>query len=228
MTKKFKLPAASGQTDLTIFASRSSTDTGVKHEPFVTAAETPLITIRSQGSGEDFTTTEDLGLRLSKPLKPLPGGIQSAVSAGLDFKTYRVTSFNTNTFSSTTIVTNNNTPLVIQSSTFFAQPPRQQQVTYLPINVRWDASRNDASGTTSFGIGYSENLALIQKEQTPAAAAGSPSGRYAALVTPSISREQRLYEDWSLLLRADGQWASEAIISNEQFGLGGTSGVHGY
>jgi hemolysin activation/secretion protein len=29
-------------------------------------------------------------------------------------------------------------------------------------------------------------------------------------------------------LRADGQWASEPLISNEQFGAGGVAGVRGY
>jgi len=43
-----------------------------------------------------------------------------------------------------------------------------------------------------------------------------------------LTRRQNLPDDWSLLLRANGQWASEALINNEQFALGGTSGVRGY
>ena len=43
-----------------------------------------------------------------------------------------------------------------------------------------------------------------------------------------LTREQRLPEDWSLLLRASGQWSSAPLINNEQFELGGTSGVRGY
>jgi hypothetical protein len=30
------------------------------------------------------------------------------------------------------------------------------------------------------------------------------------------------------VLNLNGQWASEPLINNEQFGLGGTSGVRGY
>jgi len=37
-----------------------------------------------------------------------------------------------------------------------------------------------------------------------------------------------LPRDWSAELNLNGQWASEALINNEQFGLGGTSGVRGY
>jgi hemolysin activation/secretion protein len=43
-----------------------------------------------------------------------------------------------------------------------------------------------------------------------------------------VSREQLLPANWKLALRADGQWASEPIISNEQFGAGGIAGVRGY
>ncbi|HEX7654627.1 MAG TPA: ShlB/FhaC/HecB family hemolysin secretion/activation protein, partial [Verrucomicrobiae bacterium] len=43
-----------------------------------------------------------------------------------------------------------------------------------------------------------------------------------------ITREQRLYKDWTMLIRADGQWASCPLFSNEQFGMGGMAGVRGY
>jgi hypothetical protein len=37
----------------------------------------------------------------------------------------------------------------------------------------------------------------------------------------SASREQRIFEEWTLLFRADGQWASQPLLSIEQFGIGG-------
>ena len=43
-----------------------------------------------------------------------------------------------------------------------------------------------------------------------------------------VSREQRLYKDWTVLLHADGQWASTPLFSNEQFAMGGVAGVRGY
>ena len=59
--------------------------------------------------------------------------------------------------------------------------------------------------------------------------AGSPEagGNYTTLLA-GLTREQRLGRDWSLLGRAGGQWASAPLINNEQFPLGGTSGVRGY
>jgi hemolysin activation/secretion protein len=34
--------------------------------------------------------------------------------------------------------------------------------------------------------------------------------------------------NWPEMFRADGQWASEPLISNEQFGAGGVNSVRGY
>jgi hemolysin activation/secretion protein/AraC-like DNA-binding protein len=41
-------------------------------------------------------------------------------------------------------------------------------------------------------------------------------------------RVQTIYKDWSVKLHADGQWADGALISNEQYAMGGTAGVRGY
>ena len=41
-------------------------------------------------------------------------------------------------------------------------------------------------------------------------------------------RVQTIYKDWSVKLHADGQWANGALFSNEQFAMGGTTGVRGY
>jgi hemolysin activation/secretion protein len=43
-----------------------------------------------------------------------------------------------------------------------------------------------------------------------------------------VSREQRLSEDYTVVLRADGQWANTPLISNEQYGIAGTGAVRGY
>jgi hemolysin activation/secretion protein len=59
------------------------------------------------------------------------------------------------------------------------------------------------------------------------AASPDAGGNYTTL-TAGLTRRQNLPDNWSLLLRANGQWASEPIINNEQFALGGTAGVRGY
>jgi len=59
--------------------------------------------------------------------------------------------------------------------------------------------------------------------------AGSPraSGNYYIAIL-GLTREQKLIGDWGLRLRADGQWANQPLINNEQYALGGNSGVRGY
>jgi hemolysin activation/secretion protein len=53
------------------------------------------------------------------------------------------------------------------------------------------------------------------------------SGHWVTL-TPSFSWQFPIYTNWLTTLRADGQWASEPLISNEQFGAGGVNSVRGY
>ena len=48
------------------------------------------------------------------------------------------------------------------------------------------------------------------------------------IINPSFSREFTLYTNWTTTVRADGQWASEPLISSEQFGAGGVNSVRGY
>ncbi len=43
-----------------------------------------------------------------------------------------------------------------------------------------------------------------------------------------MTREQRLYKDWTVLLRADGQWSPTPLFANEQYGMGGLNSVRGY
>ena len=47
-------------------------------------------------------------------------------------------------------------------------------------------------------------------------------------INAGLIRLQNLPGDWSAVLNANGQWASEPLISNEEFALGGTAGVRGY
>jgi hemolysin activation/secretion protein len=41
-------------------------------------------------------------------------------------------------------------------------------------------------------------------------------------------RVQTIYKDWSVKLHADGQWADGPLFRNEQYAMGGTTGVRGY
>ena len=43
-----------------------------------------------------------------------------------------------------------------------------------------------------------------------------------------LNRSQKIYKDWSVQMRANGQWTDKALVSNEQFALGGVNSVRGY
>jgi hemolysin activation/secretion protein len=78
----------------------------------------------------------------------------------------------------------------------------------------------------------SENIflqALASARSDFQAVAGSPhaGGNYTT-INAGLVRLQNLPGSWSALFNANGQWASEPLISNEQFALGGLSGVRGY
>src|SRR5262249_44945359 len=43
-----------------------------------------------------------------------------------------------------------------------------------------------------------------------------------------LTREQKIYGEWGVRLHSDGQWATQPLINNEQYALGGNAGVRGY
>jgi hemolysin activation/secretion protein len=48
------------------------------------------------------------------------------------------------------------------------------------------------------------------------------------ILRPSFDQDVYFYPGWKTSIRTDGQWASEPLISNEQFGAGGVNSVRGY
>jgi hemolysin activation/secretion protein len=56
----------------------------------------------------------------------------------------------------------------------------------------------------------------------------SKSTGHWVILRPSFSQEIDFYTNWATTFRADGQWASEPVLSTEQFGAGGVNSVRGY
>jgi hemolysin activation/secretion protein/AraC-like DNA-binding protein len=237
VTRQFRLPPSTGRGELNFYGSRSTTDTGVNETPR-RQINPPPIALYAWESGQDLSTTETLGFRWSQPL-PERAGIRSTVSAGVDFKNYRNVSYNTNNFLEDFTFTDPSTGLEVHRTIPFdsAQPVRRASVSYLPVAVRWDASRPDSRGSTSFGLGvnfnvsggpFSDDAEFRKAIPQPAAPGSRAGGGDYVTVQLSATREHRLYEEWTVLLKADGQWASTPLFSNEQYGMGGTAGVRGY
>ena len=231
-TRKFKLPASSGRSELNLYANRFVSDTGVKYTEARQVAPPPFA-IFSQDTGEDQTVTEGLGLRWTKPL-PEIARIRSTLSAGFDLKHFTLASYNTNNFRFRSEIPDEFDPTKVTVTETFqssAQPARSQALTYVPMALRWDAGLPDATGTTSFGLGLSANVAggpfSDAAEFAKVAGSTNATGTYVTAAL-SLGRDQQIYKDWRLVVRADGQWANEPLISNEQYSLGGLGGVRGY
>ena len=238
VTHQFRMPPATGRPELTLFASRSTTDTGIKFSQAHTVTNTPLLSIVSQDSGEDVTLNEGMGSRLSLPL-PEVAGIRSTLSLGFDFKRFRLASFNTNNFYITTTITNSAGSQTIRNTVSSGQPTHNAAVDYLPFNAGLDLSIPDKRSTTFLNASANFNpLHSPSNSGQRSVLSGDADFAHAAYTTNAsagyvtlnfgLSREEKFYKDWSVLFRANGQWADGPLISNEQFAMGGLAGVRGY
>jgi len=248
-TRRFRAPPPSGTSELLFFASRSLSDTGTQVQQR-TLTPNPLppeggLQIENQILNQTLNPNEDLGTRYSAPFAQI-GKLSSTVSAGLDFKNYRSTLIQENLTIGRIFIPafGSNGPPWDPPGGFQSPPVSASRtvftsVQYLPFSLSWDGSILDKSGVTSFLVGESFNLGFIGDKADFQQILGStylsgtnvlPSsvnGRY-FVVTAGLTREQKLVGDWGLRLHADGQWADQPLISNEQFALGGQAGVRGY
>ena len=230
-TRKFELPPPSGTPELNFFASRSTIDTGIQTGTPVLLFNSVSRNIQQATVTESLTVNQDIGFRFSQPLRQF-AGISSALQAGLDFKTYNLANFETNNFIITqTNLDHLNNPLPpIVSVTHSTVPASISKIRYLPLSLRWDASWPETNGSlTTFGLGYTPNLWHSDTRSNLDNISGSTrSTGFWHVLNGYLGRDQALYHGWHLALRADAQWASEPLISNEQYGNGGIAGVRGY
>jgi hypothetical protein len=230
-TRKFNLPPASGQPELNFYASRSTIDTGLENLSSSVLYDLPGVRVITQNNvQQDFTVNNDVGARLSAPLKA-SGNFHSDFSGGPDFKTYESSSHKTNIFSFAEYTLDQyghpNPPTY--SSVVSAVPATYQPLEYLPLSLAYNASWQFARGTLAAGLGSSVNTWYSGPLKTLQAITSSKdsSGHWVTL-TPSLSWQMPIHTNWLTTLRADGQWSSEPLISNEQFGAGGINSVRGY
>jgi hemolysin activation/secretion protein len=169
-------------------------------------------------------------------MPPSPSGAwQSSFSFGGDFKSYQLTSNKTNIFAiPTTFEIIDGTIITNLGFTNVSPTPQPTGLTaksldYVPLTLRYDGSFRDPLGVTSFGLGLSLNAWYSGSLSNLHNASGSTNmnGNW-IIITPSIARDFTFHTNWTLSLRADGQVASEPLISNEQFGAGGINTVRGY
>jgi hemolysin activation/secretion protein/AraC-like DNA-binding protein len=235
---RFRPPPLSGAAELIVYGSRSYSDTGsaISSQTLTPAVVPPGggIQISDSTTSRTLNPNENLGMRLSKPLPPL-GPLSSTVSAGLDFKNYRSLVEQTRTFGATIWVPNSGTNGYISGFKQFVSPPNTTSrsvftsVEYLPLTLDWSGAVADKHGSTEFDVSQSYNPGLVGRREDFQAVAGSTNidGKY-YVVTASATRDQKVWHDWAVKLKADGQWADQALINNEMYGKGGNAGPRGF
>lgn len=230
VSHRFVLPPPSGNPELIAYASRSTTETPVRLGPLTVITNTVLEDLSSQFAERDLTTTENLGARLTVPFDEF-AGIRSAFSLAADYKWYQAQSYTTNlTFASLYALDQFGNRVLVTNQTLRLAANSSRPVYYLPLSAGWSASRADPWGNTTLSFNPSLTLASLSSSRMNfeiLAGSRRAGGNYWE-VTSGMVREQRLPKDWSLLVRANGQFSSAPLISNEQFALGGTAGVRGY
>ena len=240
-THKFNLPSPTGQPDFTAFASRSTIDTGL--ENLSTQNLTPpgaRLTITRQTVQQSVTVNQDVGGRLSVPFVT-PDNMLVNFSGGLDFKTYQVGNYQTNifTFIQQQVDAEGNPLPPLVSTVDSLVPATTQQIQYMPLSLRSDVSERDFAGTTVFGLGLSFNPWFTSQtynakgntygyQSLQGITGSTDSTGYWVVLSPTFTRTFMFYTNWVTTFRADGQWASQPLISNEQFGIGGVNSVRGY
>jgi hemolysin activation/secretion protein len=269
-TRKFNLPPASGQPDLTLFASRSTIDDGLTSStknlytdaPTNNGVITTNSTLNLLNNHQDITINNDVGFRLNFPVAT-PSSFHMGFSGGLDFKTYSSASVGTNIYLLNSAIINSiTTPPTTNynhSSDTTPIPATYNEVYYVPLALRYDSSWQDFLGNATLGLGMSADLwdsALSQQTvygSITNITATSTNLRGASSITsahglqalqgitgskdstghwvvlnPTFSHTFQFVTNWVTTFRADGQWASEPLIANEQFGAGGVNSVRGY
>jgi hemolysin activation/secretion protein len=230
ITHQFNLPPPTGHPDLTLYASRSASATPVRYGPLAVIFTNTLAGIRSQSTEQSFTYNNNVGAKFNYPL-PVFAGVRSAFTLGADFKDYEAPTFSTNlTYFNLYAQDALGNVFLVTNKTITLPSHTRAELNYIPLSFGWSASRPDKWG--SFALSYSQSvfldaLASARTNFQIVAAAPGAGGNYTA-INAGFARDQKLFDGWTALLNVSGQWASEPLINNEQFGLGGTGGVRGY
>ncbi len=230
-THKFNLPPPSGQPELNVYASRSTIDTGIEQLSSTTLYDVPgVISIKQNNFQQDLTVNSDIGGRLSAPFGATED-FRSDVSGGLDFKNFQTTSYKTNDFLFSEITVNAqgqpNPP--INSTVLSPAPTAYHPLNYLPLALNYNASWHDPHVTVSGGLGVSANPWFSgSRSNLDAITESKKSTGHWVILTPGVQVQIPIHTNWITVIRADGQYASEPLISNEQFGAGGVNSVRGY
>ncbi|HZV36077.1 MAG TPA: POTRA domain-containing protein, partial [Verrucomicrobiae bacterium] len=215
-TRKFNLPPASGLPELNFYASRATIDTGLTTLSQRVISDVPgRLLVSETDVQQDFTVNQNIGSRFTMPL-PNTDDFQSSISGGLDYKTYDLVSYKTNNFffSIITVNPNGTTNPPVTSLVSSPVPTTDKPLNYLPMSLHYDATLKDPTGITSFGLGTSLNLwhSGSLNDLQSVTGSGESSGHW-FILTPSVSHDFNIHTNWTLTLKAEGQWADQPLLN---------------
>jgi hemolysin activation/secretion protein len=101
-------------------------------------------------------------------------------------------------------------------------------VKYLPLFAGYTAVLPDDGGQTSFSWGLNFNLRQASSGEDEFENKRAATDGNFFYTTLELQRDQKLFGGLRLWLKVDGQWADQALISNEQYSAGGFESVRGY
>lgn len=225
-TRQFRLPPAGGRPDLTFSASGSSSDTGLQFSPVTVVSQTPLLLILSRETGQELTIDRSAGVNFNLP-HTFTETKKFNFSVGMDWKHNEKESYNTNNFLIVTVITNSQGSQTIESEQNIGQPIRRTEVNYAPINMGFTYSDLTPRGSYSANLILSANTLGDPDDFAETAYTTKARAQYGkAFLT--LTHDRKVFKNWSLLLRGNGQAATGPLISNEQFAVGGLNSVRGY
>ncbi len=106
--------------------------------------------------------------------------------------------------------------------------PVYTPITYMPLVFSYSGSRPDDYGLNQFSAGLNFSVRGLVSDQRQFEVKRYDSRGDFLYLTLGLERYQKMFRDIGLYLKADGQVASEPLISNEQYSAGGMTSVRGY
>lgn len=101
-------------------------------------------------------------------------------------------------------------------------------ITYMPFTAGWDGNWLEEERSTKLGVALNFNVrGVVAEESDFANKRFKALGNYAYL-RGNILHSETLLQGWGLAGRGGLQLASQPLISNEQFAIGGVDTVRGY
>lgn len=115
-----------------------------------------------------------------------------------------------------------------QSVTVIGSGGFNTPIHYMPLTMGWDGNWLNEGSNTKLGVSFNfhlQGMAGTEQEFADKRYKGKPGYSY---LKGNASHKLGIGGDWAVSARANVQIANQALVSNEQFGIGGVDSVRGY